>query len=163
MSKFSQCRCCCFWPGLRSVTATWERKLRGNSKIQRKIQGRFFGNYHLDSWLKILWEATFDSLAKLSAIFIDSVTCCPIDKLSLSYFDVNGSSLDASHRIQAGFSFSKWTKGKLSKRGQKVSNSFGGRWHWLSCRSGASLIKLQQVTTSTWHTLTSFDNTRLQM
>ena len=131
------------------------KEIEGKLKNPEENPGQILWEL-LDSWLKILWEATFGSVVKVSANFIDSVTCCPIDKLCLSYFDVNGSSLDASHQIQAGFAFSKWTKGKLSKRGDKRCQILlvdgdtdfpGGR--------GTSLIVLQQVTTSTWHTLAS--------
>ena len=94
----------------------------------------------------IIWtlDSGTCSVVKLSATLSLRVwQCCPIDKLCLSYFDVDGSSLDASHWIKAGFGFSKWTKGVETF--QKVSNSFGGRWHWLSCRSGD---KSDKATTS---------------
>ena len=142
MSKFSHCRCCP--PGLRSLTATWERKLRGNSKIWTKIQGRFFG-YHLDSWLKVgsNFQLTCETF-NLHWRWFDMLSC-------LGDFDVD---------LLSGRKSSDQSRFWLFKVDKRCGNFPKGdkRCQILLVEGdtdfpvglGTSLIKLQQVTASTW-------------
>ena len=145
MSKFSHCYCCyCCPPGLRSLTATWERKLRGNSKIWTKIQGRFFG-YHLDSWLKVgsNFQLTCETF-NLHWRWFDMLSC-------LGDFDVDLLSGRKSSD-QSRFWLFKVDKrcGNFPKCDKRCQILLVDGDTDFPVGLGTSLIELQQVTASTW-------------
>ena len=109
---------------------------------------------------------------KTSAVSIDTamVLCWPIDKLCVRKLWWRSLLSSRKSSDSSSFWLFKAFQSGQKETFQKVSNSFGGRWHWLSSQSGRETSFINAVTSHphrsviffiTYYPLPSLDNMRL--